>query len=97
MEQRIEDMKEKNYIFNEGEIENLRILCLCLYHQNNNEDAEIIEEQYLYKTSLHPLTYTEIINKYLPQITQETITTIKRKITPIYKLRNEEIPSLLNV
>ena len=97
MEQRIEDMKEKNYTFNEEEIENLRVLCLCLYHQDNNEDAELIEEQYLCKTSLSPMSYTEIINKYLPQITQETITRIRNRITPIYKLRNEKIPTILKL
>lgn len=97
VEQRIEDMKEKNYTFNKEEIENLRIICLCLYHQKQNKMAEEIEEQYLCKTSLSPMSYTEIINKYFSIITEDTLTVIRKRITPIYKLRNENIPTILKL
>ena len=95
IEQRIEDMKEKNHIFNAEQIENLRTLCICLYHQQQNEQAEEIEEQYISSKSFNPMTYEEIIDKYLPLITKKTLTKIKNKFNPIYKLRGEKLPMIL--
>ena len=95
IEQRIEDMKEKNHIFNVEQEENLRTLCICLYHQQQNEPAEEIEEQYLSKKSFNPMTYEEIIDKYLPLISNETLTRIRNRFTPIYKMRGEKLPTLL--
>lgn len=94
MQDKIVAMKEKNYIFSECELENLRFICNCLYHQKQDEMAEEIEEQYLEKKLLTPMSYDEILAKYLPIITDETKETIKRRWKPIYKMRGEQLPSI---
>ena len=94
MVKKIEAMKEKNHIFNAEEINNLRFICNCLYHQEQVDMAEEIEEQYLNRTSFTPMSYEEILTKYLPNITDETKETIKRRWKPIYKMRGEQLPSI---
>lgn len=94
MRRKIDAMKEKNHIFSSCELNNLRFICNCLYHQKQDEMAYEIEEQYLERKSFTPMSYDEILAKYLPIITDETKETIKRRWKPIYKMRGEQLPSI---
>ena len=94
MIRKIDAMKKNNHIFSGCEIDTLRFICNCLYHQKQDEMAEEIEEQYLERKSFTPMSYDEILAKYLPIITNETKETIKRRWKPIYKMRGEQLPSI---
>lgn len=94
MQDKIDSMKLKNHIFNKEQQEALRTMALCLRQQNDYTAADEIEEQYLFPKSLKPLSYQEILDTYKPLIKPDIKEQIIRKITPIYKLRGEQIPSL---
>lgn len=94
MQDKIDSMKLKNHKFNNEQEEVLRTMCLCLRKQNDYTAADEIEEQYLFPKSLKPLSYQEIIDTYKPLIKPEIKEQIIRQITPIYKLRGEQIPLL---
>ena len=92
---KIDAMKQKNHIFNEEQINNLRYICNCLHHQNMSDCAEEIENQYLEKFSFIPMSYDDIITKYLPMIKDTTKEHINRLWKPIYKMRNEPFPTII--
>lgn len=94
MQDKIDSMKLKNHKFNKEQEEALRTMVLCLRQQNDYTAADEIEEQYLFPKSLKPLSYQEIIDTYKLLIKPEIKEQIIRQITPIYKLRGEQIPLL---
>lgn len=95
MRRKIDAMKQKNHIFNKEQINNLRYICNCLYYQNMSDDAEEIENQYLEKSSFIPMSYDDMINKYLPMIKDTTKEHINSLWKPIYKMRNEPFPTIM--
>lgn len=94
MQHKIDAMKLKNYKFDNEQIEILRTMVLCLRKQNDYTAADEIEEQYIFSKSFKPLSYQEIIDTYKPLIKPDIKEQIIKRITPIYKLRGEQIPLL---
>lgn len=94
IEQKMNATKQKNYRFNGEEIEVLRLMVLCLRKQNDNILADEIEEQYLTSHSFNPQSYQDMLNKYIPLINTHIKEQEIKRITPIYKLRNEILPKI---
>lgn len=94
MQDKIDSMKLKNHKFDNEQLEALRTMVLCLRKQNDYTAADEIEEQYLFSKSFKPLSYQEIIDTYKPLIKPDIKEHIIKRITPIYKLRGEQIPLL---
>lgn len=93
------DMKEKMKKatkFTEEQIEHLRYIALCLRFQNNKTEADMVEEQYLFRELLEPLEYDEIVNTFLPLIKdKEAVKRANNKYKLFQTLRKEQLPNFL--
>ena len=92
MQHKIDAMKLKNHKFDNEQVDVLRTMVLCLRKQNEYTAADEIEEQYLFSKSFKPLSYQEILDTYKPLIKSDVKEQIIKRITPIYKLRGENLP-----
>lgn len=76
--------------------ETLRIVELMLWKSGEFEQENKVKSQRLEKKQPEVYDYETLLNESLPLISEEAYMSERRRLLPIYKLRGEAIPSILN-
>ena len=95
-ERMIKDWKKTNK-FDYNQNENLGILELMLYKSGEDDYANLIKNQRLEDKQPEVYDYDTLFNEGLKLVKAEAFYSEKRRLTPIYRLRNESLPTIFNM
>lgn len=94
-ERMTKDWKKTNK-FDYNQNENLGILELMLYKSGEDDYANLIKNQRLEDKQPEVYDYDTLFNEGLKLVKIEAFYSEKRRLTPIYRLRNESLPTIFN-
>lgn len=75
--------------------ETLRIIELLLWKSGEYEQQNKVNSQRLEKKQPEVFDYETLLSESLPLIKDEAIESERRRLTPLYKLRGEDMPEIL--